>query len=123
MTWNQLRQLLDQAAAKKSKGARWSLLKRPENLTDDQAATLRQLRNRGGDPWRAYSLKEAFRAIFSGDLHPEETLQLIDPRRSKASRSRLAPFVKVAKTIRKHRDGILAAIPTETQQCPLPGHC
>ena len=27
-----------------------------------------------------------------------------------ASRSRLAPFVKVAKTIRKFRDGILAAI-------------
>jgi len=29
---------------------------------------------------------------------------------SKASRSRLAPFVKAAKTIRKYRDGILAAI-------------
>ena len=41
-TWNQLRQLPDQAAAKKFKGARWSLLKRPENLTDDQAATLRR---------------------------------------------------------------------------------
>ena len=109
-TWNQFRQLPDQAAAKKFKGARWSLLKRPENLTDDQAATLRQLRNRGGDLWRAYSLKEAFRAIFAGDLTPEETVELIDRWCSKASRSRLAPFVKVAKTIRKHRDGILAAI-------------
>ncbi len=109
-TWNQFRQLPDQAAAKKFKGARWSLLKRPENLTDDQAATLRQLRNRGGDLWRAYTLKEAFRAIFAGDLTPEETVELIDRWCSKASRSRLAPFVKVAKTIRKHRDGILAAI-------------
>jgi len=109
-TWNQLRQLPDQGAAKKFKGARWSLLKRPENLTDDQSATLRQLRNRGGDLWRAYRLKEAFRAIFAGDLDPEETVELIDRWCSQASRSRLAPFVKVAKTIRKHRDGILAAI-------------
>ncbi len=109
-TWNQLRQLPDQAAAKKFKGARWSLLKRPENLTDDQAATLRQLRRRGGDLWRAYSLKEAFRAIFAGDLDPDQTAELIDRWCSKASRSRLPPFVKVAKTIRKFRDGILAAI-------------
>ena len=35
-TWNELRQLPDQAAAKKFKGARWSLLKRRENLTDDR---------------------------------------------------------------------------------------
>ena len=48
-TWNELRQLPDQSAAKKFKGARWSLLKRPENLTEEQAATLRQLRRRGGD--------------------------------------------------------------------------
>lgn len=48
-TWNELRRLPDQNAAKKFKGARWCLLKRPENLTDDQAATLRQLRRRGGD--------------------------------------------------------------------------
>jgi transposase len=109
-TWNQLRRLPDQAAAKKFKGARWSLLKRPETLTDDQAATLRQLRNRGGDLWRGYTLKEAFRAIFAGDLTPQDTVDLIDRWCAKASRSRLAPFVKVAKTIRKHRDGILAAI-------------
>ena len=109
-TWNELRQLPDQAAAKKFKGARWSLLKRPENLTDDQSATLRQLRNRGGDLWRAYRLKESFRAIFSGDLDPDQTVELIDRWCSQASRSRLAPFVKVAKTIRKFREGILAAI-------------
>jgi len=109
-TWNELRRLPDQTAAKKFKGARWCLLKRPENLTDDQATTLRQLRRRGGELWRAYSLKEAFREIFSGDLTPAETVELIDRWCSKASRSRLAPFVKAAKTIRKFRDGILAAI-------------
>jgi transposase len=108
--WNELRQLPDQGAAKRFKGARWALLKRPENLTDDQSATLRKLRARGGDVWRAYSLKEAFRAIFAGDLNTDDAAALLDRWCSKASRSRLASFVKVAKTIRKHRDGILAAI-------------
>ncbi len=109
-TWNELRKLPDQGAAKKFKGASWALLKRPENLTDEQNTTLRQLRRRGGDLWRAYSLKEAFREIFAGDLDPDQTAELIDRWCSRASRSRLAAFVKVAKTIRKHRDGILAAI-------------
>lgn len=109
-TWNELRKLPDQAAAKKFKGARWALLKRPENLTDEQGATLRKLRRRGGELWRAYSLKEAFREIFAGDLDPDQTAELLDRWCSKASRSRLPAFVKVAKTIRKFRDGILAAI-------------
>ena len=38
----------DKAIAKKFKGARWALLKRPENLTDEQSVTLRRLRNRQG---------------------------------------------------------------------------
>ena len=86
VTRNELRALPDQAAAKKFKGARWALLKRPENLTDDQST---KLRRRGGDLWRAYSLKEAFREIFAGDLDPEETTELLDRWCSKASRSRL----------------------------------
>ena len=109
-TWNELRKLPDKDAARKFKGARWVLLKRPDTLTDEQSATLRKLRRRGGDLWRAYSLKEAFRAIFAGDLDPDQTATLIDRWISKASRSRIAAFVTAAKTIRRHRDGILAAI-------------
>jgi transposase len=108
--WNELRNGADPAAAKKYKGARWALLKNPANLTDDQAATLRKLKRRGGDVWRAYTLKEAFRAIFAGDLDPDTVTELIDRWISRASRSRLPAFVKTAKTIRKNRDGIAAAI-------------
>ncbi|MEO6089176.1 MAG: ISL3 family transposase [Umezawaea sp.] len=111
LAWNELR-ALDPEKAKKFKGARWSLLKRPENLTDDQAAALRKLRRHGGDVWRAYTLKESFRAIFAGDLDTVEVTELLDRWISKASRSRLAAFVKAAKTIRKFRDGILTAIRT-----------
>jgi len=108
--WNQLRQIGDQDAAKRFKDARWVLLKRPENLTDKQAATYRELEQAGGDAWRAYTLKEALRAIFAGGLSVDDISVLIDRFTSRAARSRLAPFVRFGQTIRKHRDGILAAI-------------
>jgi len=62
------------------------------------------------DVWRAYTLKETFHAIFAGDLDTDDTGALLDRWCSKATRSRLPPFVRVSKTIRKHREGILAAI-------------
>lgn len=108
--WNELRQLGDQDAAKRFKDARWSLLKAPENLTDKQAATLKRLKGAGGEAWRAYTLKEACRAIFAHGLALEDVTILIDRLLSRLSRSRLAPFVRLAKTIRKQRAGILAAI-------------
>jgi len=107
--WQEMRRA-DEQAAKRFKGARWSLLKNPENLTDDQAAVLRRLRRHGGSVWRAYSLKEALRAVFHGDLTPEEVGQLLDRFCSKAQRSGLKPFVTLAKTIRTHKEGILAAV-------------
>ena len=97
--WNDMR-ALDQAAAKRFKGARWCLLKNPENLNDDQATTLRKLRRRGGDLWRAYSLKEALRAVFAGDLDEAEVAYLLDRFCSRASRSGLKAYVTLAQTIR-----------------------
>ena len=108
--WQQLRQLPDPDIARKFKGARWALLKNPEDLTDRQAATLIQIKRHGGALWRAYGLKEALRAIFAGDLTEDETIELLDRWCAWAQRSRLAPFIKAGRTIRKHRDGILAAI-------------
>lgn len=108
--WQQLRRLPDPATAKKFKGARWALLKNPEDLTDRQADTLSAIRRNGGAMWRAYRLKEALRAVFAGDLNETEAGELIDRWCSWAQRCRLAPFVKLARTIPAHRDGILAAI-------------
>jgi transposase len=107
--WNDMRRL-DQNAAKRFKGARWCLLKNPDNLNDEQAATLRRLRRKGGDLWRAYSLKEALRAIFAGDLDEADVAYLLDRFCSRASRSGLKPFITLAQTIRKHRAGILSAV-------------
>ena len=110
IAWNEMRAAGNPEAAHKFKGARWALLKNPGNLTDDQATTLRKLKRRGGDVWRAYTLKEAFREIFNGDLDTTQTGELIDRWISRASRSRLPAYVKAAQTIRKHRDGILTSI-------------
>jgi transposase len=108
--WQSARKLRDQRIAKKFKGARWALLKNPIDLTEDQSGTLREIKRSGGALWRAYQLKESLRAVFAGDLDSTDTSVLVDRWCSKAQRSRIPEFVKTARTIRKHRDGINAAI-------------
>ncbi|MGH6999365.1 MAG: ISL3 family transposase [Phenylobacterium sp.] len=107
--WNQLRQAGDQHAAKQFKDARWSLLKNPQDLTDRQTDTLAALHAAGGKIPRAWALKETVRAIFAPGLTEQAVAELIDRLLSRLSRSRLKPFVRLGRTIRKHRDGILAA--------------
>lgn len=109
--WNHLRSH-DQDAAKRFKGARWVLLKNPANLTDQQAATRRQLKRAGGQVWLAYTLKEALRGIFAPGLTLADVTALLDRFISRARRSQLKPFIRLAKTITRHRDGILAAVRT-----------
>ena len=108
--WNELRSLGDQQAAKRFKDSRWCLLKKPDKLTDEQAATLARIKAAGGEVWRAYTLKEAVRGIFEPGLNLDDVEVLIDRLLSRLARSRLEPFIRLGKTIRKHRDGILAAI-------------
>jgi transposase len=108
--WNELRQSGDPQAAKRFKDARWSLLKKPAKLTDTQAATLARIKAAGGEVWRAYTLKEATRGIFEPGLTVTDVAILIDRLLSRLARSRLEPFVRLGKTIRKHRAGILAAV-------------
>jgi transposase len=108
--WASARRLRDKTIAKKYKGARWALLKNPDDLNTDQTGTLREIKKSGGALWRAYQLKESLRAVFAGDLDTDTTNTLLDRWCSKAQRSRIPEFIKAARTIRKHRDGITAAI-------------
>jgi transposase len=108
--WNHLRTSTDPATAKRFKGARWALLKRPEDLTDRQADALAALRRSGGAVWRAYQLKEALRTVFDPELRHSDVSALLDRWSSWAQRCRIPGFVKLARTIRAHRDGILAAV-------------
>jgi len=103
--WQAMREI-DPVAAKLFKGARWCLLKNPENLSDEQAGSLRRLRRRGGILWRAYKLKESLRAIFHGDLDADQAVTLITTWCRQAETAGMAPLAKAAKTIRKHLTGI-----------------
>ena len=108
--WQTLRRLPDDRWAKDFKGSRWSLLKNPEDLTDNQAAQLARIRRTRGGIWRAYEMKEQFRTIFAGDLTRKQAAVLLDRWCGRAQRSRLAPFIKTAKTMRQRRDMILNAL-------------
>lgn len=91
------------------KGTRWSLLKAPAKQTIAQLALLHEVQQANKPLYRAFLLKEELRVLYQLDdptLAPEHLDAWLDW----ASRSRLDPFVKLARTIRRHRDGILNAI-------------
>jgi transposase len=107
--WNELRHAGDTAAARQFKHDRWALLRNPADLSEQQAATLAQIQAGGGKVARAWAMKEMVRAIFAKGLSVEAVGELIDRLLARLSRCRLGPFIRLGKTIRKHRDGILAA--------------
>jgi transposase len=89
-------------------GARWALWHNPENLTDRQQDTLEGLARANRPLYRAYLLKEALRLVF----HVCKRRALAELRRwiLWARRSRLAPLVKLARTITNYRASIEAAL-------------
>jgi transposase len=91
------------------KGTRWSLLKAPQKQTLNQLAKLGEVQQANKPLYRAFLLKEELRLIYQLD-DPRLAPAHLDSWLAWASRSRLEPFVKLARTIRRHREGILAAI-------------
>jgi transposase len=91
------------------KGTRWSLLKAPERQTVAQLATLWEVQHANRALYRAFLLREELRLLYH---LPDPALAPahLDAWLAWASRSRLRPFVRLARTLRAHRDGILAAI-------------
>jgi transposase len=91
------------------KGTRWSLLKAPENQTVGQLATLWEVQQANRQLYRAFLLREELRLLYHLD-DPRLAPAHLDAWLTWASRSRLTPFVRLARTLREHRAGILAAI-------------
>lgn len=90
------------------KDARWSLLKAPESQTEKDQIRISEVAKLNGPVYRAYLLKEELRALYS--CSPDAAEGHLKDWLSWASRSQLPPFVKLAKTLRGYRDGVLAAI-------------
>lgn len=106
--WNVLRQTGSAAAAKQFKGLRWLLLRNWANLSSRQKSVVRELATANRRMFRAWQLKEELRELLTLPLI--QARAALDEWLAWASRSKLAPFVKLARTIRRYRASIEATI-------------
>jgi len=90
------------------KGTRYSLLKDTAKQTAGQLLKLAEVVLTNKRLYRAFLLYSELRYIYRLPL--EEAKQRLEAWLAWASRSRLKPFIKLARTIRKHKQGVLAAI-------------
>ena len=90
------------------KGSRWALLKAPESLHSEERVRLSAFAGLNARVYHAYLLKEELRALYR--CSPRSAPEHLPPWLAWASRSNLRPFVKLGRTVRRYRDGILAAI-------------
>jgi transposase len=88
------------------KGARWVLLKRPGNLTENQAAKLKQLLQYNLKSVRSHLMKEDFQRFWEYSS-PSWAGKFLDQWCARAMRSKLEPMKKMARTVRDKRDLIL----------------
>lgn len=102
----------DRDAARGIKNTRWALLKRPWNVTPNQGETLSDLARSNAKLYRAYLLKESLAGIYDRLLLPGWARRRLNEWLDWASRSRMAPFVKLGRTVRTHFNGVLAYFET-----------
>jgi transposase len=102
------------------KRTRWAVLKDPADLTDDQREALERLRRDRNVLYRAWELKESLRDLYRlpdgahADAHLDAWL-------ARACRSRIPDMVRLSRTIREHREGVLAAITLGLSNSKLEG--
>ncbi len=89
------------------KHSRWALLKNPWNLTQRQGEKLSEVARTNRRLYRAYLLKESL-AKGLDYRQRQRSEQHLDNWAQWASHSKLKPFVKLSKTIRRFKEGILA---------------
>ena len=90
------------------KGTRWTLLKAPESHSAQDRVRLSAVAQLNNRLYRAYLFKEELRTLYRCPAHRASAH--LDACLAWASRSRIAGLVKLGRTLRKHKDGILAAI-------------
>jgi len=88
------------------KGARWLLLKRPENLTDQQAVKLHEILQYNLKSVRSHLMKEDFQQFWEY-WSPTWAGKFLDQWCTRAMRSKIVPMKKVARMLRDKRALIL----------------
>jgi transposase len=107
-------------AAQLVKNTRWALLKDPASWTDSQRQTIIQLRRARHVLFRAWVLKEELRDLYRlpAGRRPDAHL---DAWLARASRCRIPAMLDLSRTIRRHRDQILAAVDLGLSNSKLEG--
>lgn len=105
----QLRELRGTAKGRELFQSRFALLKNPWNLTASESGRLSQVQRANAPLYRAYLLKETL-AKSLDYRQPARAERALKQWLAWAARSRLKPFVRAARTVRKHFDGILAYV-------------
>jgi transposase len=88
---------------------RFALLKNPWNLTASERGRLSAVQRTNASLYRAYLLKETLAKALDY-RQPARALRELQRWLAWAARSRLSPFVRVGRTIRKHLEGVLAYV-------------
>jgi transposase len=101
----------DPETARAVKRTRFVLLKNPWNLTRTQRRKLSEVQRSNQRLYRAYLLKETLAQALDY-RQPWRARQALRNWLAWASRSRLQPFIRAARTIRKHLTGITVYVRT-----------
>lgn len=106
--WNRHRRSKT-AAGRWLMGARWALVTAPERQSERQRNLLAELEQANQTLYSAYLLKEQLRGLYHLP-NPEQAPRLFDLWLDAARSSGLAAFERLAATLARFRDSILAAI-------------
>lgn len=118
--WNEARRRGE--GARWVKRTRWALVKDPGALSTSQRLILEELRRQGSVLYRAWQLKEGLREVYRMALFGvAASRQFLGRWLAWACRCRIPSFVKLSKTIRKHKEGILRAIELGLSNSKLEG--
>lgn len=102
----EVREASDEETSKAIKHSRFSLLRNPWNLTKKDGEKLRVIQETNRRVYRAYLLKESLRDALDC-LEPQRAVGKLREWMAWASRSKLKPFVRAARTVRKHFVGVV----------------
>lgn len=103
----EVNQAEDAGTGKEIKHSRFALLRNPWNLTKKDEEKLSVIQDTNQRLYRAYLLKETLRDALDCP-QPESAMRKLREWLAWACRSKLKPFVRVAKTVRTHLSGVAA---------------
>jgi len=107
----EVRESRDPATKAALKHSRFALQKNPWNMNDIEHEKVSQVQRTNKWLYRAYLLKESLAEVLAR-RQPNVAREKLVEWTDWGARSKLKPFVRVAKTVRKHLEGIVAYIAT-----------